>query len=60
MANHSDAQRLPDWLMVLIFVVLMAVLWICGDKFTFVLGLLVLIGVFAKGYNDNPANHEHH
>ncbi len=60
MANHSSSQRLPDWLMLVIFLVIVAVLFFLGDTFTFVVGLLVMIGVFASGYNNNPANHEHH
>ena len=59
MANHSSSQRLPDWLMLVIFLVIVAVLFFLGDTFTFVVGLLVMIGVFASGYNNNPANHEH-
>jgi hypothetical protein len=60
MANHFDSQRLPDWLMLVIFLVIMAVLWIFGDTFTFVLGLFVMFGIFAGGYNRNPANKGHH
>jgi hypothetical protein len=61
MANHSDTSKsLPSWLMLVIFLAIMAVLWIFGDVFTFVLGLFIMIGIFASGYDKNPANHEHH
>lgn len=60
MANHSSSQRLPDWLMVVIFLAIMTVLFFLGDTFIFVVGLFVMIGIFANGYNNNPANHEHH
>ncbi len=60
MANHSDSQRLPDWLMLLVFITIVTVLFFLGDTFTFVIGLLVMIGIFAAGYNENQANQEHH
>jgi hypothetical protein len=61
MANHSDTSKpLPSWLMLVIFLAIMAVLWIFGDLFTFVLGLFIMGGIFASGYDKNPANHEHH
>jgi hypothetical protein len=60
MANHSSSQRLPDWLMLVIFLGIMAVLFFLGDTFIFVVGLFIMIGIFAGGYNSNPANHEHH
>ncbi|WP_435353735.1 hypothetical protein [Emticicia sp. SJ17W-69] len=61
MANHSNtSQPLPSWLMLVIFLAIMAVLWIFGDLFIFILGLLVMSIIFAGGYDRNPANHEHH
>lgn len=60
MASHSSNNRLPDWVMLLVFLTIMTALWLFGDLFTFVLGLFVMIGIFAAGYNSNPANHEHH
>ena len=60
MSNHSNLQRLPDWLMITIFLAIITVLFFLGDTFTFVVGLLVMIGIFANGYNENPANHDEH
>jgi hypothetical protein len=60
MANHSESHRLPDWLMLVIFIAILAVLFIFGDLFTFIIGILVMSGIFASGYDKNPANHEHH
>lgn len=60
MANHSSSQRLPDWLMLVIFLAIISVLFFFGDTFIFVVGLFIMIGIFANGYNNNPANHEHH
>jgi energy-coupling factor transporter transmembrane protein EcfT len=60
MEHHSAPQKLPSWLMLVIFLVIMAVLFFLGDTFTFVLGLLVMSIIFASGYDKNPANHEHH
>ncbi|AFK01989.1 hypothetical protein Emtol_0838 [Emticicia oligotrophica DSM 17448] len=60
MANHSNPSRLSDGVMVLMYLLILTVLWFFGDLFTFIVGLLVISGVFASGYNNNPANHEHH
>jgi energy-coupling factor transporter transmembrane protein EcfT len=60
MEHHSEPQKLPSWLMLLIFLIIMAVLFFLGDTFTFILGLLVMAIIFAGGYDRNPANHEHH
>lgn len=59
MANHSKSNRLPDWLMLVIFIVLMTILWVFGDLFVFLLGALILGLVFANNYDKAHAD-EHH
>ena len=60
MENHSAPQRLPHWLMLGIFLLIMLALWVFGDLFTFILGLGIMAIIFSSGYDKNPANHEHH
>ncbi len=60
MENHSTPQKLPNWLMLTIFLAIMTVLWVFGDLFTFILGLIAMAIIFSSGYDNNPANHEHH
>ena len=60
MEHHSEPQKLPSWLMLLIFLIIMTVLFFLGDTFTFIVGLIVMLIIFAGGYDRNPAIHEHH
>jgi len=60
MANHSDSTRLPDWLTLVIFLGILAILWTFGDLFTFIVGLFILALVFANGYDRSHADEEHH
>jgi hypothetical protein len=48
--THTHAT-LPSWLTITIFLVIMAALWIFGDLFTFILGLLIEVLVFAGAYD---------
>ncbi len=60
MAKHSEPKRLPDWLTLAIFLLSMVILWVFGDLFIFILGLLVLGITFANGYNRSNADGGHH
>jgi hypothetical protein len=51
MASGSGKNDIPSWLMILIFVGILAILAIFGDLFTFLLGLFIEILVFSIGYN---------
>jgi purine-cytosine permease-like protein len=51
------ATKIPTWLMVTIFLVILAILAVFGDLFIFILGTILEILVFASGYN---ASKEHH
>lgn len=51
MASASTNNEIPSWLMILIFIGILAILAIFGDLFTFLLGLFLEILVFASGYN---------
>lgn len=59
MANHSKSNRLPDWLMLVIFIVLMTILWVFGDLFVFILGAVILGLVFANNYDKAQADKHH-
>jgi hypothetical protein len=56
MTNHSHSKRLPNWLMLLIFITLMTILWVCGDLFVFILGAIILGLVFANNYDKAHAD----
>lgn len=60
MANDSTHKILPDWLMILIFVVLVIALWTFGDTFTAIVGMLVLLRIFHLGYNKAHTEEDHH
>ncbi|SOE22331.1 hypothetical protein SAMN06298216_2775 [Spirosomataceae bacterium TFI 002] len=51
MASAGNNFEIPSWLMIVIFVGILAVLAIFGDLFTFILGALLEILVFSIGYN---------
>jgi hypothetical protein len=55
--SESVALKIPNWLMITIFLVILAILAIYGDLFIFILGTILEIIVFAGGYN---ASKEHH
>jgi hypothetical protein len=56
MAHALD--KIPSWLMITVFIVILAILGFCTDLFTFVVGALIMILIFAKGY-DKDNLHEH-
>ena len=58
MSNETHPYVLSNWLAIVIFVVIMAALWVFGDLFTFLLGLLVEVIVFAGAY-DRLHSHGH-
>jgi hypothetical protein len=51
MSNESHTKKLPDWLMLLIFTICVILLWTLGDTFIAITGTLIMIGIFARGYN---------
>jgi hypothetical protein len=54
--SESVATKIPSWLMITIFIVILAILAVFGDLFIFILGFLLETLVFASGYN---ASKEH-
>ena len=60
MEHYSEPQKLPNWLMIVIFLAMITILFFLGDLFTFIIGFFVMAGIFAAGYDKNPANHENH
>jgi hypothetical protein len=55
--SESLTTKIPTWLMIVIYLVILTILAIYGDLFTFILGLILETLVFAAGYN---ASKEHH
>lgn len=53
----ANASKLPAWIMVTVYLVIMALLAIFGDLFTFILGLILETLVFALGYNASHGDH---
>lgn len=51
-------EKIPSWLMITVFVLILAILGFCGDLFTFIVGAGIMIGIFANGY-DRDNLHEH-
>ncbi|PLK45683.1 MULTISPECIES: hypothetical protein [Emticicia] len=60
MAKSSAPQPLPSWFMLVLFILIMTILWVFGDLFVFILGLLVVGITFANGYNRSHADEGHH
>ncbi|MCA0365187.1 MAG: hypothetical protein U0V04_08490 [Spirosomataceae bacterium] len=52
------AEGVPAWLKITVFFLILAILALFTDLFTFVVGTLIMIGVFASGYNKEHL-HEH-
>lgn len=60
MAKHSESKPLPSWLTLVIFLLCMTVLWVFGDLFVFILGLIFLGFTFANNYDRKPHTDEEH
>ncbi|MFB0947214.1 MAG: hypothetical protein ACI9V1_001973 [Spirosomataceae bacterium] len=58
MTNES-LKSVPAWLMLFVFVLIEASLWIFGDLFTFLVGTFVTILVFANGYDSTHKDGAH-
>lgn len=56
MSNIS--QSIPAWIKIVVFLVILAILGFCTDVFTFVVGTLIMILIFANGY-DREHLHDH-
>lgn len=51
-------ESVPSWLKLTVFFLILAVLALFTDLFTFFVGTLIMIGVFAQGYNkDHLSEH---
>ncbi|MGR3810159.1 hypothetical protein [Jiulongibacter sp. NS-SX5] len=55
--SETVKAGLPNWALILIYLVIMAVLAIFGDLFIFILGAILETVVFAAGYNAAHADH---
>ena len=54
----QEISKVPSWLMILVYVVILAIFGFCTDLFTFIVGALITTLVFAFGY-DKTHSHEH-
>ena len=55
--THS-IDNIPTWVKILVFFLILGVLGIFGDLFTFIVGTLITTLIFANGYNADNL-HEH-
>jgi hypothetical protein len=55
--THS-IDNIPTWVKILVFFLILGVLGIFGDLFTFIVGTLITTLIFANGY-DADNLHEH-
>lgn len=55
----SEAVKtgLPNWALILIYFIILAILAIFGDLFIFILGAILETIVFAAGYNASKGDH---
>ena len=51
-------KKVPSWLMIAIFLLILVILGVFTDMFMFIVGSLIMIGIFASGY-DSENLHEH-
>lgn len=51
-------KKVPSWLMIAVFLLIVVILGVFTDLFTFIVGSLIMIGIFASGY-DSENLHEH-
>ncbi|WP_255070132.1 hypothetical protein [Lacihabitans sp. LS3-19] len=54
----QEISKVPSWLMILVYVVILAIFGFCTDLFTFIVGALITTLVFASGY-DQTHSHDH-
>ncbi|MGL4630806.1 MAG: hypothetical protein ACRCVT_06315 [Leadbetterella sp.] len=52
--SHST---LPAWLKITVFLLILSILGYFGDVFTFVVGTIIMILIFANGYDKENAEH---
>ena len=49
MSNISS--KVPQWAMLTVFLVILVILAVFGDLFTFIVGTLIMAVIFSSGYN---------
>lgn len=54
----DTVQKVPTWLMIAVFILILAILGFCTDLFTFLTGTIIMILIFASGY-DKENLHDH-
>ena len=57
--NMAQAiDKIPTWLMITVYVLILAILGVCTDLFTFLVGTGIMTLIFAGGY-DRENLHDH-
>lgn len=56
--SDKTETKLPVWLKIVIFLAILAILGIVGDLFTFIVGSVIMILIFAYG-SDAESAHDH-
>jgi hypothetical protein len=54
----QEISKVPTWLMIFVYMVILAIFGFCTDLFTFIVGSLITTLVFATGH-DQAHSHEH-
>lgn len=49
--SHDSTPKAPTWALLLVYILILSILGIVGDFFTFLVGFLVTTLVFANAYN---------
>ena len=58
--NHTQSAELPQWLNILIYLVLIAIVAIFGDLFTMILGIIGVTIAFVAYFNGVRSEEDHH
>lgn len=51
-------EKIPTWLMITVYLLILAILGFCTDLFTFLVGAAIMTLIFAGGY-DRDNLHDH-
>lgn len=58
--NHTQSAELPQWLNVVIYLALIAILAVFGDLFTLIVGALGVTIAFVAYFNSAKSEDSHH
>jgi len=58
--NHKKTPELPQWLNIIVYIALIAILAVCGDLFTLIVGALGVTIAFVAYFNGVSSEEAHH